>query len=266
MKQTVPFSALAEACRSAPPHVALVLGSGMSEVAGGLEEAQVVPFNDVPGLAAPTVAGHQGHLSLGAWAKRRLLVFQGRLHFYEGHAWASVVKPVHLAASLGARILFLTNAAGGIQDRLTPGSLMAIRDHVDWTRPYAWRHPGPGGLGPARPSPYAERLLELLARAAQELNLELHQGVYAAVTGPSYETPAEIRALRACGADAVGMSTAREIQAGYDVGMECAAVSCITNRAAGLSAAPLNHKEVVATAAAQSQRLAELLDRFLRLL
>jgi purine-nucleoside phosphorylase len=143
---------------------------------------------------------------------------------------------------------------------------MALRDHLEWTRPYAWRHPGPGGLGPARPSPYSPRLLALLGRAAEGLNLDLPQGVYAQVTGPCYETPAEVRALKAWGADAVGMSTAREIQAGVEAGLECAAVSCITNRAAGLSAEPLDHEEVLATAAAQSARLTELLERVLTLL
>src|SRR5262249_7096394 len=143
-----------------------------------------------------------------------------------------------------------------------PGALMAVRDHIEWTRPYCWRLPGPGGLGPPRESPYAPRLLALLSQAARGLRVEQHEGIYAAVTGPSYETPGEVRALRVWGADAVGMSTAREIQAGYEAGMECAAVSCITNRAAGLSAAPLDHAEVLATAAAQGQRLAGLLERF----
>jgi purine-nucleoside phosphorylase len=160
-------------------------------------------------------------------------------------------------------VLVATNAAGGIGDGLGPGSLMALGDHIDWTRPYWWRHAGPGGLGPARPSPYSPRLLGLLAEAAESLRLELRRGTYAAVTGPSYETPAEIRALRACGADAVGMSTAREVGAAWEEGMECAGLSCITNRAAGLGAGPVHHGEVLVTAAAQADRLAGLLERFL---
>jgi purine-nucleoside phosphorylase len=193
-----------------------------------------------------------------------VLVFEGRLHFYEGHAWRSVVLPVQTAAFLGARVLVLTNAAGGIHDDLAPGSLMAIRDHIEWTRPCWWRHPGPGGLGAARPSPYSPRLSALLQQAAGSLNLKLHTGIYAAVTGPSYETPAEVRALKKCGADAVGMSTAREVQAGADKGMECAAVSCITNRAAGLNIGPIHHGEVLTTAAEQGERLADLLEAFLQ--
>jgi purine-nucleoside phosphorylase len=213
----------------------------------------------VPGLTATSVVGHHGCLTLGDWAGRRVLLFEGRLHYYEGHPWRTVTLPIETAAYLGARILLLTNAAGGIHDALVPGSLMAIHAHIEWTRPSCWR-------GLARPTPYSLRLAKSLAQAAHGLDMELHQGTYAAVTGPCYETPAEIRALRAWGADAVGMSTAREIQAGYDRGLECAALSCITNRAAGLSDGPINHKEVLSTAAAQSDRLADLLERFLQML
>jgi purine-nucleoside phosphorylase len=220
----------------------------------------------VPGLPSASVAGHGGSLALGDWAGLRVLVFEGRLHYYEGHPWETVVRPIRAAAALGARVALLTNAAGGIADGLHPGSLMALRDHLEWTRPYAWRHPGPGGLGPARPSPYSPRLLALLGRAARGLNLDLPEGVYAQVTGPCYETPSEVGALKACGADAVGMSTAREVQAGVEAGLECAAISCITNRAAGLSAEPPDHEDVLATARAQSERLTELLERVLTLL
>jgi len=172
---------------------------------------------------------------------------------------------VQTAAFLGAKVLLLTDAAGGIHDALAPGSLMALTDHIEWTRPYCWRLPGPGGVGPERPSPYSRRLRRLLVQTARDLGLELQEGIYAAVTGPCYETPAEIRALQVWGADAVGMSTAREVQATFALGMECAAVSCITNRAAGLSSSPLNHEEVLATAAAQGERLGQLLEAFLTL-
>jgi purine-nucleoside phosphorylase len=263
MPESPAFSALAELARQTPPRVALVLGSGMGPVAGRVRRRHTVPFAEVPGLAAASVTGHRGCVTLGSWAGRDVLVFEGRLHYYEGHPWGSVVRPVQLAAQLGARVLVVTNAAGGIHPALAAGSLMAIRDQVEWTRPWCWRLPGPGGLGPARPSPYSARLLGVLERVGTDLGMALHQGVYAAVTGPSYETPAEIRALRTWGADAVGMSTAREVQAGCDLELECAGVSCITNRAAGLSATPLRHDEVLATAAAQSERLADLLEGFL---
>jgi purine-nucleoside phosphorylase len=177
-----------------------------------------------------------------------------------------VVRPVQVAHQLGARVLLMTNAAGGIHESLGPGNLMAIRDHIEWTRPYCWRQPGPGGLGPERPSPYSARLRQRVLQAAKDREIELAEGLYAAVTGPSYETPAEIRALKAWGADAVGMSTAREVQQGFDLGMECAAVSCITNKAAGLSAGAINHEEVLTIARAQGKRLAGLLEQVLPLL
>jgi purine-nucleoside phosphorylase len=266
MTQTAAFDRLAQVARDQRPEIALVLGSGMSEVATRLQEASSVPFADVPGLAPSTVVGHRGCITLGEWVGKRVLIFAGRLHYYEGHPWRSVTLPVEIARFLGAKVLLLTNAAGGIHDALEPGSLMAIRDHIEWTRPQAWLYPGPGALGPSRPSPYAARLCDLLGKAAASLGLPLHQGVYASVTGPCYETPAEIRALRTWGADAVGMSTAREIQTGHDRDLECCALSCITNRAAGLTCAPLNHEEVLSTAARQQDNLAALVEGFLSLL
>ena len=173
------------------------------------------------------------------------------------------MQPVRLAHQFGAPVLFLTNAAGGIGDALDAGSLMAICDHIEWTWPACWNRPGPGGLGGKRPSPYDAELVQNLHQAAASLGMQVERGVYAAVTGPCYETKAEIRALKAWGADAVGMSTAREIQMGSDLGMKCAALSCITNKAAGLSDATLNHEEVLATAKAQGERLANLIERFL---
>jgi purine-nucleoside phosphorylase len=264
MNTSPAFSRLTAAVQEMQPWACLVLGSGMGPVTRRLERLDSVSFGDVPGLAATSVVGHRGSLTLGHWAGLPLLVFEGRLHYYEGHPWSSVVKPVQIAAGLGVRFLVLTNAAGGIHDALGPGSLMALRDHVEWTRPASWRHPGPGGLGGPRPSPYSTRLSNLLAQAARGMGLDLFQGIYATVTGPSYETRAEIRALKTWGADAVGMSTAREIQAGFDLGLECAAVSCITNKACGLSTGPINHEEVLITAAAQSERLADLLERLFR--
>ncbi len=260
------FADFTRAAQELQPEVALILGSGMGPVVRRLQGRQSVPFIEVPGLTSPSVPGHAGCLSLATWAGRRVLVFEGRLHYYEGHPWRSIVAPVQMAAFLGARVLLLTNAAGGIHEALTPGSLMAIRDHIEWTRPCCWRLPGPGGLGPQRPSPYCPQLRQVLREAARQCGLTLHEGVYAAVTGPCYETPAEIRALRAWGADAVGMSTAREVQAGFEAGLSCAALSCITNRAAGLGDGPLQHDEVLNTAAAQADRLAELLETFLHLL
>src|SRR5262249_41248799 len=239
-----------------PPRVAIVLGSGLAGIARRLERARSISFAELPGVEPTSVAGHTGVLFAGEWAGRPVLIFGGRLHFYEGRTWDQVVAPMGFAASLGARLLVLTNAAGGIHEALGPGSLMGIRDHLEWARPNRWQ------LGTGL-SPYSGRLLHGLSAAAAELGITLRQGVYAAVTGPCYETPAEIRALEALGADAVGMSTAREAHAACDLGLECAGISCVTNRAAGLSPGPIRHDEVLTTAAAQSDRLADLLERFL---
>jgi purine-nucleoside phosphorylase len=251
------FARFVERAQALPVDAAIVLGSGMSGLADRCHLVLRLPFAEVPGLSATSVVGHTGCLTLGEWGGKRVLLFEGRLHYYEGHPWRSVTQPIQIAHFLGARILLLTNAAGGIHDTLGPGSLMAIRDHIEWTRPYCWCDAGPGS---SRPAPYSPRLLQVLTEAGRGLGFKLPPGVYAAVTGPCYETPAEIRALKIWGADAVGMSTAREIQAGHDLGLECAAVSCITNRAAGLSPAPINHEEVLATAAAQTERLSDLLE------
>jgi purine-nucleoside phosphorylase len=257
------FSALAVAARSHPPEVALILGSGMSGLAAPLRVEGAASFLDVPGLAPPSVPGHEGRLLLGTWAAKRVLVFSGRLHYYEGHSWRQVTAPVRTAAFLGAPLLLATNAAGGIRDGLEPGRLMVVRDHIDLIRPAPWEHSGPGVLGGKRPSPYSARLIRLLVQAGQSLGIPLHVGLYAACSGPSYETPAEIRALSVWGADAVGMSTAREIETGHELGMECAALSCITNRAAGLAPAAINNEEVVQAAAKTGMLLQDLFTEFL---
>lgn len=241
----------------------MVLGSGLGDIAQRVRPECRLPFAAIPGLEGAGVVGHKGMVTLGDFAGRRVLLFEGRLHYYEGHPWEKVVRPMHLAQQLGARSVVLTNAAGGIHDALHVGSLMVLRDHIEWTRPYAWRQPGPGALGPTRPNPYSARLLEIFRQAGQSIGLPVLAGVYAQVTGPCYETPAEIRALKIWGADAVGMSTARESQAAYDLGLECAALSCITNRAAGLSAGALDHSEVLTAGKEFSQSAGRLLERFI---
>ena len=170
------YVGLAAACREAPPRAVLVFGSGMGDAARRVRPAHAVLFAEIPGLPAASVSGHLGRLTLGDWAGRRVPLFEGRLHRYEGHSWDDVVRPIRLAAELGAPVAVLTNAAGGIRDDLAPGALMAVRDHVEWTHPYPWRRPGPGGLGGPRPSPYSARLLDLLARAATDGGMSVRRG------------------------------------------------------------------------------------------
>jgi purine-nucleoside phosphorylase len=242
------FAAFELRCREAPPEVFLVLGSGLGALVDRVEKVASMPFAAIPGLPASSVVGHRGRWTLGRWAGRVVLVSEGRLHYYEGHPWELVARPIRLAATLGARVALLTNAAGGIRGDLEPGTLMPIADHLEWNRPNPWREARP-------PSPYSGRLLSLFRDAGHEVQA----GIYAAVSGPSYETPAEIRALRSAGADAVGMSTSHEVVAGAAAGLECGAVSMITNRAAGLSSKKLDHEEVLATGEASASRLASLL-------
>ncbi len=257
------FVDLARRCREEPPELVLVLGSGLGLIADRVQRLATVPFHDIPGLPGASIQGHRGCLSLGTWAGVRLLLQEGRLHFYEGHPWDVVVRPLRIAADLGVRGAILTNAAGGIRDDLGPGSLMLLEDHLEWNQPQAFRQPGPGMLGPPRPSPYSETMRERFRAAARTCGQVVAEGIYAAVTGPCYETPAEIRALRACGADAVGMSTTREALAGAGFGLEVAAVSLITNKGAGLVVGNLNHDEVLQAARATAERLGQLLEAVL---
>jgi purine-nucleoside phosphorylase len=252
------FAEFAALARQSPPLVAVVLGSGTNVVADCVIITGSIPFGDIPGLSAAAVAGHRGRLTLGDWAGRRVLVFEGRLHYYEGHSWDQVVRPVHVAHEFGARVLLATNAAGGIHPSLGPGDLMAVCEHLRWNVPRPW-------VQPERPSPYSPRLLAALNEAERFAKLGLKHGVYASLTGPCYETPAEIRALRACGADAVGMSTAREVEEAVSLGMECAAVSCITNQAAGQGQLPLDHHDVLTVAAAMAERVGRLIEGFLQI-
>ncbi len=242
------FSEMQAIAHARRPLIALILGSGLGDVADRLVDVAVLPFGAVPGMNATSVVGHRGVLLLGTWASVSVLVFAGRLHGYEGHPWRSVVQPIHITHELGASILLATNAAGGIRDDSQPGDLMAIRAHLDCTREHWWRD-----LELPRANLYSPRLLELL---------QLPTGVYAQLPGPSYETPAEIRALRACGVDAVGMSTAREIDAARQFGMECAAISCITNKAAGLSTEPISHEEVLEVTRRVRGKMLGLLESF----
>jgi purine-nucleoside phosphorylase len=251
------LDAFLKACRAHSPRVALILGSGLGDVAKGLSVLETIPFGEVPDMAAPTVPGHKGQVHLGTWAGQRVLLFQGRLHYYEGHPWRRVEQGVALARQLDAKILLQINAVGGIRPDLVPGSLLPIRDHIEWTQPNSWSAPGPG----RRASPYSPRLLRLLSEAG---NGQLcAPGIYAQVTGPCYETPAEIRALQICGADVVGMSSCRETNRAFGLKMECATLSCVTNRAAGLTEEPIHHDEVMAMGRSMEDRVMSVIEAFL---
>jgi purine-nucleoside phosphorylase len=241
--------------------VALVLGSGWQAAAGRLgEPAAEVELAKVYGFPAPTVAGHGSTARAVEADGRRLLVFLGRAHLYEGHSPAAVVHGVRAAIAAGARTVVLTNAAGGVDPELAVGQPVVIRDHINLTG----RSPL-SGLEP--PAPYQSRFLDLTAlysprlrSIAREVDPSLVEGVYAALNGPHYETPAEVRMLRALGADVVGMSTAMEAIAVHHAGAEVLALSLVTNHAAGVSPDPLDHAEVLAAGREAEERLAALLQ------
>jgi len=257
MSEYVPFATLLGAMRECRPKVAFIFGSGLGGLDERLRRVCKVMFLEVPGLCGTTVPGHKGCLCLGEWAGVPALVFAGRLHYYEGHPWRRVTQPVQIAHDLGIDTLLVTNAAGGIRDDLVPGTLMALSHHLECTTPDWWQKPMPA------PTCYDSSLRMRLQAAARSMHFELAEGAYAQVTGPCYETKAEIRALRQCGADAVGMSTAQEASVAHALGMRCAAVSCITNRAAGLANGAIHHGEVLDVAAKLRDRLAGLLEAFL---
>jgi len=252
------------------PKVAVVLGSGLGDVLP-LEGERAVAFAEVPGFPAPTAPGHKGEIAVGVLGGVEILVQRGRLHYYEGYSPEEVVFPVRTYAILGVRTLVLTNASGGIADGLAPGDLVLIRDHINMLGFNPLRGPNLDELGPRFPDmthAYDPGLRELAHAVARELGIELREGVYLATMGPTYETPAEIRAFRALGADLVGMSTVPEVIAARHAGMRVLAISCVTNLAAGIAKGPLSHEEVLEIgrrrAADLGRLLAELLPRLAR--
>ncbi len=226
------------------PQIGLVLGSGLGALADELVGLERLPYASIPHHPTSSVAGHAGKLCLGEFAGVRVACMQGRVHAYEGHPLSRVVFGVRLLAELGCHSVLLSNAAGGIAERLQAGSLMRIDDHLNLMGDSPLR--GPSARGARFPDMSQAQLCEA---AAREVGVTLERGVYAGLLGPSYETPAEIRMLKTLGADAVGMSTVPEVIALRQIGVRVAAVSCITNLAAGRSTQPLSHAEVEATAA-----------------
>lgn len=233
------------------PKVALVLGSGLGGFGDCIDVIETIEYSSIEGFPVSTVSGHQGRFLLGYVDNVPVIAMQGRIHYYEGYKMTDVVLPVRLMCMLGAKKLILTNAAGGINTTFVPGTLMALTDHITSFVPSPLIGPNIDELGlrfPDMTEVYDKELRSILLKTAEEHNIPLKQGVYVQFTGPAYETPAEIRAARIYGADAVGMSTAVEAMAARHMGVRVCAVSCISNMAAGLNKAPLTHEEVKETA------------------
>jgi len=246
--------------------VAVVLGSGLGAFAERLASQTAVPFESLPGFPATTVPGHRGRLVFGDLGGVPVLALQGRLHGYEGHDAATVAFPGRVLGVLGSRALVVTNAAGGVNPDFAPGDLMRIADHLNLSGRNPLLGPNEDALGARFPDlsrAYDPRLAEALETAAKETEIALRRGIYAQITGPSYETAAEVRALRLLGADAVGMSTVPEVIAAAHQGIPCCGISCITNAAAGISHTPLSHQEVVEVARRVEGTFARLLCAFI---
>lgn len=244
------------------PVALIVLGSGLGVIETRVTDPVAVPFREIPGMPGTSVAGHAGRFVLGRVGGLPVLLQSGRFHAYEGHPPAVLALGVRVAAELGASVLVATNAAGGIRDDLQPGDLVLIEDHVNLTG----RNPLVGSVRdgekrfPDMTEVYDTELRAIVAASGERLGEPLRSGVYGAVLGPSFETPAEVRMLRTLGVDVVGMSTVPEVIVARARGMRCVAVSMVTNRAAGLSGAPLSHEEVLEVGDRAGARLARVLE------
>ena len=246
------------------PRVAIVLGSGLGGFADDFDEPVGIPYQEIPGFARSTAEGHAGRLVIGKVDQVPLIAMQGRVHFYEGYSLEQVTFPIRAFKLLGIKTLILTNAAGGVNVQLTQGALMVLSDHVNLMGDNPLRGPNDSRFGPRFPdltSAYSPELQEIVVEEAKALGVEIRRGIYAALSGPSYETPAEIHLLRALGADAVGMSTVPEVIVARQMNIEVLGISCITNMAAGISDQPINHEEVMATGDRVRETFTQLLRR-----
>ena len=248
------------------PSIAIVLGSGLGGFASQLENPTAIPFAEIPHFPQSTVPGHSGRLLIGTLQGIPIAVMQGRVHAYEGYTPHQVTFPVRVLGRMGIKTLLLTNAAGGIRESLHQGQLVLLSDHINFTGYNPVAGPNDDRFGPRffdMSEAYSKKLRALAKEAANEEGYELEEGVYLSLLGPSFETPAEIRAFRTLGADLVGMSTVQETIAARHMGLGVLGISCVTNMAAGIQIQPLNHEEVMETGKRVEAKLAALLTRLL---
>ncbi len=251
---------------SLQPKVGIILGSGLGAFAASLENKTVIPYGELPEFPTSSVPGHAGRLVVGALQGTAIVAMQGRVHMYEGYPAWQAAFPARVLCALGIHSLVVTNAAGGIRADLMPGDLMAISDHINLSGQNPLTGHNDERLGPRFPdmsAAYDPALRHLLRTTADRLKVPLKEGVYVWLSGPSYETPAEIRYLRTIGVDAVGMSTVPEVIVASHMGVRVAGISCITNLAAGIGRKPLSHAEVAETADRVRDRFTSLLTHFL---
>lgn len=248
------------------PEIAIILGSGLGPLAGEIDNPTIMQYKDIPHFKASTVAGHAGELIAGTISGKKVLVMNGRFHYYEGHEMEIVTLPIRVFARLGIHDLIVTNAAGGIKASLNPGSIMLINDHLSFMCPSPLRGPNLDEFGPRfkdMTEVYTNELLTLAHKVASKADIAVDEGVYCFFRGPQYETPAEIRGVRTLGADAAGMSTVPEAIVARHCGMRILGISLITNKAAGLGTSELSHTEVNAIAKKAEHNMVTLVKNIL---
>ena len=247
----------------------IILGSGLDDVAKALRPRRTIPFRSIPQFPEPSTAGQVGMVVIGKVGNTSVCCIQGRLHYYEGYSMEQVTFPVRMLGSLGIRHLIVTNAAGTMNQRFRPGDLMLIKDHISLFLPnplLGLKQMAPGPRFPDLSQAYSVQLRKIAMKCAKDLGLVIKEGLYVAVSGPSYETPAEIAMLKKMGGDAVGMSTVPEVIVARQLGIECLGISVITNLAAGLAKAPLDHQEVLNIGTQVHQTVSRLIIVFCRAL
>uniref|UniRef100_A0A1S2M486 Purine nucleoside phosphorylase n=2 Tax=Anaerobacillus isosaccharinicus TaxID=1532552 RepID=A0A1S2M486_9BACI len=235
---------------SVQPEIGLILGSGLGVLAEEIENPVKIPYDEIPGFPVSTVEGHAGQLVIGTLQGKQVITMQGRFHYYEGYSLERVTFPVRVMKELGVKSVIVTNAAGGINEDFTPGDLMIITDHINNFGDNPLIGPNDPAVGvrfPDMSTAYSKTLVKLAKDVARELEIEIKEGIYVGNTGPSYETPAEIKMLRTLGGDAVGMSTVPEVIVARHSNLEVLGISCISNMAAGILDQPLTHDEVIET-------------------
>ena len=247
----------------ASPKIGIVLGSGLGVYVERIQDPTVIPYEDIPGFPQTSVEGHDGKLIIGKTEGVDVAVFQGRFHFYEGHALEDVVMPVRVLSMLGVEKLILTNASGGINESYAPGDLVCITDHINMTGNNPLIGPNYAELGPRFPDmtrAYDPELREMIHNAAKNIGIDLKNGIYAGVLGPTYETPAEIKMLKTIGGDLVGMSTVPEAIAAHHAGLRVTGIACVTNMAAGIGGEKLTHEDVKLVAQKAMQKFSDLVS------
>lgn len=248
------------------PKAALILGSGLGRIAEQVERPEIIPYEEIPYWPRSTVAGHEGKLIFGYFKGLPVAVMQGRVHFYEGYTMPEITFPIRVLGELGVKALIVTNASGGINLEMTPGSIVAINDHINFmgVNPLVGANNDAWGTRfPDMSAPYDRDFIKQLKSIAKEENVDLKEGVYIAFSGPSFETPAEVRMARTLGADIVGMSTVPEVIIANHMGMRVLGLSCAANYGSGITDKKLTHKDVLEVISHASDNMATLIERFL---